>query len=69
MGALGNWLTTQEAAKLTGYNVEHIRRLVRSGKLKAQKLGRDWVIDRTSLLEYLRTEGHGPQIHKALDKV
>ena len=69
MAPIGDWLTSREAAQETGYNVEHIRRLVRTGRLKAQKLGRDWVIDRASLLEYLRTEGHGPQVHKGLDRL
>ena len=61
MGALGDWITTEEAARLTGYNVQHIRRLVRSGKIKSQKLGRDYVIDRKSLDDYVRNEGYGPQ--------
>ncbi len=61
MGKLGDWLTTNEATRLTGYNAEHIRRLVRSGKVKAQKWGRDWMIDRVSLFEYLKSEGRGPQ--------
>ena len=61
MGALDNWLTTQEAAKLTGYNIQHIRRLIRTDKLIARKLGRDWVIDRNSLLDYMKLEGRGPQ--------
>jgi excisionase family DNA binding protein len=61
MAALGDLLTTQEATKLTGYDVQHIRRLARSGKVKGRKWGKDWMIDRTSLLAYIESKGHGPQ--------
>jgi excisionase family DNA binding protein len=49
------WLTTQEAAELSGYHPEHIRRLLRSGHLPARKWGQAWMISRDSLLEYLKT--------------
>lgn len=37
-------LTTQQVAKLLGYTLQHVRLLIRQGKLSAFKLGRDWVI-------------------------
>lgn len=55
------WITPKEAAQLTGYNEEHIRRLARGGKITAKKWGRDWMIDRISLLDYLQNEGRGPR--------
>ena len=55
------WITTSEALALTGYNAEHIRRLVRSEKVKARKWGKEWMVDRESLLAYLKTEGRGPR--------
>jgi excisionase family DNA binding protein len=51
------WITTQEAARLTGYSVEYIRRLVRQGRVVAKKWLRDWIISRHSLLEYQRGMG------------
>jgi excisionase family DNA binding protein len=69
MGALGEWMTTEEAAQLTGYNPEQIRRLARAGKIKAQKWGNDWMIDKASLLLYIHTDGRGPQVHKRLDRM
>jgi len=42
-----------EAAELSGYHVDHVRRLVLSGKIKAQKFGRDWQVSRKSLLDYV----------------
>jgi excisionase family DNA binding protein len=52
---MSDWITTTEAIRLTGYNAEYIRRLVRSKKIEAQKFGTLWQIDRKSLLSYLRT--------------
>jgi excisionase family DNA binding protein len=48
-----DWITTAEAADLSGYHVDHVRRLVLSGKIKAQKFGRDWQVSRKSLLDYV----------------
>ncbi len=47
------WLTVREAAKLCSYDPEHIRRLVREGKVNARKISIVWVVDRKSLLIYL----------------
>jgi excisionase family DNA binding protein len=49
-----NWITTVEAATLTGYTAYHIRRLIRTGQVKAQKFGPVWQIRRVSLLAYVR---------------
>ncbi len=48
------WITTQEAAELSGYHPEQVRELVRDGKIKAQVFGPVWQIDRASLLAYVR---------------
>ncbi|MFZ2096388.1 MAG: helix-turn-helix domain-containing protein [Anaerolineales bacterium] len=61
MSKTDQWITTAEATKLTGYNNEHIRRLIRNGKIKAQKFGIVWQVDRDSILEYLQNEGRGPR--------
>jgi len=36
-----SWLTTQEAAALSGYDIQHVRRLARQGKIGAVKRGQD----------------------------
>lgn len=51
----GDWINTQEAAELTGYSVQYIRRLMRQGRVVAKKWLRDWVISKQSLLEYKKT--------------
>ncbi len=48
------WITTQEAAELSGYHPDHLRRLIRAGVVKGQKFGIVWQVDRTSLLAYMR---------------
>lgn len=49
------WLTVQEAAKISGYHAEYLRLLVREGKLNARKFGPLWAISKFSLLAYLET--------------
>jgi len=50
----GEWLTVNEAAKLSGYNADHLRELIRDGKIKARKFSIVWMVSRESLLEYLK---------------
>jgi excisionase family DNA binding protein len=58
MPDLKDYMTTEEAAKALGFHVIHIRKMVREGKLKGEKLGPGWLVLRTSVAEYKkRTEG------------
>ena len=54
MTDISDWLTTSEAAKISGYNVEHVRRLIRAGEIDARKWGRDWMVNQISLTNYLK---------------
>ena len=49
-----NWITTQQAAELSGYHPVHLRRLIQAGHVKARKFGIVWQVDRASLLAYMR---------------
>jgi len=49
-----DWITTAEAARLSGYHPTYLRDLIRAGGIKAQKFGPIWQIDRASLLVYMR---------------
>lgn len=40
------WITTKEAAELTGYADAYIRQLIGRGRLKAKKRGRDWFLSK-----------------------
>jgi excisionase family DNA binding protein len=58
----GDWLTTYEAARLSGYNLEYVRRLIRARKLDSKRWGRDWMISRASLLSYAKNgKRRGPR--------
>jgi excisionase family DNA binding protein len=48
-----DWLTVQEAAKISSYHAEYLRLLIRQGKLNARKFGPLWAISKFSLLAYL----------------
>jgi excisionase family DNA binding protein len=50
-----SWLTTQEAATLSGYDIQHVRRLAREVKIGAVKRGRDWWIDYEMFMAYLES--------------
>jgi excisionase family DNA binding protein len=51
---MADWITTAEAVRISGYHVEHLRELLREGKIKSQKWGREWQVSRSGLLAYLR---------------
>jgi excisionase family DNA binding protein len=46
------WLTTDEAAEVSGYSVAYMRRLVRQGRVEARKIQREWLVNRESLIDY-----------------
>ncbi len=47
------WMTAIDAAKLSGYNPEYIRELIRKGKIRARKFSIVWQVSRESLLSYM----------------
>jgi excisionase family DNA binding protein len=66
MDELKEWLSTEAAAKLTGYHVKYLRELARKGRILARKVSRDWLINRDDLLAHKRemaalgTQKHNP---------
>ena len=48
-----DWITVQEAAKLSGYHPEYIRQLIRENAIKGQKVSIVWLVDRISLQNYI----------------
>lgn len=48
-----DWITTTEAAKLTGYHPEYLRELIRQGKINGRKFGTIWQVDKRSLVAYV----------------
>lgn len=58
------WTTTSEAAKLVGYSTGRVRQLALAGRIRAVKLGRQWLVHEDSLLEYRATAKPGPKPKK-----
>lgn len=51
------WITTKEAAEIVDVSVQHIRYLIKQGKIQAQKFGQHaWMVDKESALEYALSE-------------
>jgi excisionase family DNA binding protein len=47
------WLTINQAAELSGYHPDHIRRIVRKGEIEARKFGPVWAVNHESLISYV----------------
>ncbi len=52
---MSDWITTEEAVELSGYNLEYMRRLIRNKKIEAEKKGGQYWVKRASLLEYIES--------------
>ncbi len=50
-----DWITTTQAAELSGYHPERIRELIRDKKIEARKFGTVWQVSQSSLVTYLKT--------------
>lgn len=52
-----DWLTTAEASHLSGYHVNHVRRLIRDGAVKGRKWANlVWQVSKQSLLAYVEKQ-------------
>jgi len=47
-------LTARQAAKLLGYHIRHVHKLLKSGALKGEQFNRVWIIPRSEVDEVLR---------------
>ena len=63
-----DWLTVNEAADLSGYHPEHVRRLIRQGAVTAKKFSIVWMVSKDSLLSYIRSQEKPPQDQKPVVK-
>lgn len=49
-----DWLTTYEAARISEYELDYIRKLIRAKKILGRKWGQSWQVSRQSLMEFLQ---------------
>ena len=57
-------VTVGEASRLTGYNPEYLRRLLRKGAIESRRIGTNYLVNPDSLMAYVReqqADGRGPQ--------
>ena len=50
---VNNHISAKDAAEISGYSLQYLRRLLRYGKLEGLKIGQVWLIEKTALEEYL----------------
>jgi excisionase family DNA binding protein len=58
-------ITVAEAAKRLNLSIEQVRRKLREGKLKGQRIGNQWFVDKGTL-PYRRVKGKEPLIPPAV---
>jgi excisionase family DNA binding protein len=67
------YLTTPQAEEMSGLSRNYLARLLREGVLEGQRIGRDWIIFRDSLDQFLATSRKpgpkGPRKHVPADDV
>ncbi|MHC4621749.1 MAG: DNA-binding protein [Planctomycetota bacterium] len=51
------YITAQEAARLTGYRADYIRKLCREMVLEGKQWGNRWQVEKKVLLDYARRRG------------
>ena len=49
------WISVSEAAEISGYNPEYIRRLIRDRDIEGKKFSIVWQVRRESLLDYIES--------------
>ncbi|MBX4205344.1 MAG: helix-turn-helix domain-containing protein [Candidatus Doudnabacteria bacterium] len=49
-------LSLKEAAAISPYGAGYLNLLARKGKIKATKIGRDWLITKSDLFEYIKKQ-------------
>ena len=47
-------ITVQAAAEATGYNIQYLRRMLRSGTLRGIKIGQIWLIEMDAFEAFLK---------------
>ena len=58
-------LTAQQAAEVLGYHIDHMRLLLREGKVEAEQFNRVWMIDRQEVERIKALQGKGGRLPKS----
>ena len=66
---MAEWIDTEEAQQLSGYNIQYLRILLRERKIAGKKRGGAYWVDKQSLLDYITAaEEAGDKRHGARTK-
>ena len=58
-------ITAEQAARILGYNTDHLYRLFRDGTIKARKVGRKvWLVERVEVERARRRKAEKGRIYK-----
>lgn len=65
------YISVREAAELMGYSRIHVVRLINAGQIKAKKVGRSFIVDKTTLPGVYKeiTSKEKSEVDKAIKKV
>lgn len=55
---IGELISLSDASKLTGFSVRYLNDIANNGRLKAKKIGRQWVTTLAAIEDYKRTRSH-----------
>ena len=55
-----HWISTDEAVEISGYNCAHLRRLLRSGQVRAEEKGGAWWVDCDALKSFVAETAESP---------
>jgi excisionase family DNA binding protein len=48
-----DFITVEEAIRLSGYTAQYLRRMARQGRIQAMKFGHFWMVNLESLQDYI----------------
>lgn len=52
---IGELINLKEASEKAGFSISYLRDIAQTGRLKAKKIGRDWLTTMAAVEEYKRT--------------
>lgn len=50
------YITVAEASNISGFSTGHLARLLRRGEIRGIKPARDWLVNRSAVMAYLKEE-------------
>jgi excisionase family DNA binding protein len=58
--------TVQEAAEKLGYHPDHLRRLLRAGRVEGERIGQVWLVDHAEVERVKARQGPGGRLPKSV---